>query len=95
MEFSKCKEKLGKQLVPEEPESNPSLSDSSSRESDSYNDVKCRKSRSKSASDSSDDSKYIKSKSKKRHTEKKRWKYMKKDSSDISSSDSDSYDESD
>ena len=43
-DFSKRK---GKVHIPEDPESNPSMSDSSSRKSDLFNDIKYRKSKSK------------------------------------------------
>ena len=46
-EFSKRKEKLGKEYAPEDPESDQSLSDSPLSESDSSNDRKYIKSKSK------------------------------------------------
>ena len=52
--------------MPEELESDPSFSYSSSSESDSSNDRKCSKSRINSEYDSADDRKYSKSKIKKR-----------------------------
>ena len=57
MEQSK---RMGKSHVPEDPESDPSFSDSSSSESDLFDDIKCSKSRSKNESDLANDSKYRK-----------------------------------
>ena len=50
-------ERNKKEYVPEDPDSDPSSSDSSSSEYDSYNDIKCRKYRSKIKSDLDGDSK--------------------------------------
>ena len=61
----------GKEHIIEDPESYPSLSDSSLSEFDSSNDRKCSKYRNKNESDSSNDIKYGKSKIKKRDKKEK------------------------
>ena len=66
-ELSKHK---GKEHVPEDPESDPSFSDSSLRKSDSHDENKCSKFRSKNESDSADYRKYRKFNSKKHEKRK-------------------------
>ena len=88
------KQKL-KVNVPDDPESDPPSSNSSLSESDSFNERKYIKSRSKNEYELADNSKYSKSKRNKRDKNKKRWKHTKQDLSDSSSSDSGSSDDGD
>ena len=90
----KTQRKIGKEYVPEHPESDQSSSDSSSSESDSPDGSKYRKSKSKIESDLSDDSKYRKYKIKRRDKKKKRRKRTKQGSSDSFLGNSDSSDQS-
>ena len=92
IEWSKRKEKSGKEHVPEDPTSEQSSSDSSLIESDFNDDRKCNKSRSKSESDSADNIKYRKSKIKICDKKKNNQKRTKQDLSDSPSGDSDYYD---
>ena len=85
-ELSKRK---GKDHVPKDPESDPSLSDSSLRKSDTHDENKCRKFISKNESDSADYRKYRKFKRKKYDKKKNRRKRIKQDLSDSLSSDYD------
>ena len=87
------KQKL-KVNVPDDPESDPPSSNSSLSESDSFNERKYIKSRSKNEYELADNSKYSKSKRNKRDKNKKNQKHMRQDSHDLSSSNSNLFDKS-